>query len=47
MQVSVLLLPSCSDANRASSLEKEDKEVKQLGSLAKEAGIDKAMGKMT
>lgn len=31
----------------ASSLELEDKEARQLGSLAKEPGIDKALGKKT
>jgi len=31
--------------NGASSLELEDREAKQLGSLAREGGIDKAIGK--
>ncbi|GAB0209933.1 hypothetical protein GRJ2_003459000 [Grus japonensis] len=31
--------------NGASSLELEDREAKQLGSLSKEGGIDKAIGK--
>ena len=31
--------------NGAGSLELEDKEAKQLGSLSREGGIDKAIGK--
>ena len=33
--------------NRAGSLELEGKEAKQLGSLSREGGIDKAIGKKT
>jgi len=33
--------------NRASSLELEGREAKQLGFLAREGGIDKAIGKKT
>jgi len=40
----VTWLLRCSD-NGASSLELEGKEAKQLGSLAREGGIDKAIGK--
>jgi len=40
----VTWLLQCWD-NGASSLELEGREVKQLGSLAKEGGIDKAIGK--
>ncbi|KAK4830567.1 hypothetical protein QYF61_011745 [Mycteria americana] len=41
---SVTWLLQCWD-NRASSLELEGKEAKQLGSLSREGGIDKAIGK--
>ncbi|KAK4830569.1 hypothetical protein QYF61_011747 [Mycteria americana] len=40
----VIRLLQCWD-NRASSLELEGKEAKQLGSLSREGGIDKAIGK--
>ena len=45
------LLTGCSDVgimgNRTSSLELEGREAKQLGSLSREGGIDKVIGKNT
>ena len=43
----VTWLLRCWDNGASSSLELEEKEAKQLGSLSREGGIDKALGKGT